>query len=38
MKKNIKIVIMAAAILSFAGMAATSSAADDLLQDAGSWL
>ena len=36
-KKKIKIVRMTAAILSFSGMT-TTSLADDLLQDAGSWL
>lgn len=37
MKKKIKIVAMTAAILSSVGMAPTTMAADDLLQDAGSW-
>jgi hypothetical protein len=38
MKKKMKTAGMMAAILISAGMAATAAAADDLLQDAGSWL
>jgi len=37
-KKKMKIMGMTAAILGSAGMTATGMAADDLLQDAGSWL